>query len=196
MSSPEKKNPRCAAQSTAQLPFAGLEAVRQGRSDLRTGQADLGVSSKLRPFIVWSPRKRMLKRDSSSGRFYLRFPRNWSGRWEMSLRRGSPEGPEVCEIRKGNSLKDSFTVVWPYVFPSPESSRSTRLQGSLNISSRAHNVRVYSEGLETECRKRSHFNTQYEFEGSEKYRWRADSLNKSMYNYTVRTFDLFLPCES
>ncbi|KWU43834.1 hypothetical protein RHOSPDRAFT_34634 [Rhodotorula sp. JG-1b] len=98
---------------------------------------------------------RVLGPDKQTLEFYLRFPRNWSGRWEMSLRRGSPEGPEVCEIRKGNSLKDSFTVVWP-------------------------------EGLETECRKRSHFNTQYEFEaGPEKYRWRADSVNKSMYNYTL-----------
>lgn len=95
----------------------------------------------------------------------------------------------MCEIRKGNSLKDSFTVVWPCVFLFPASSPFTRLHVSERPSSRADHLHTCSEGLETECRKRSHFNTQYEFEaGPEKYRWRADSVNKSMYNYTVRAF--------
>ena len=64
-------------------------------------------------------------------------------------------------------------------------------------SAQADSLYTCSEGLETECRKRSHFNTQYEFEaGPEKYRWRADSVNKSMYNYTVRASLLTSPSQS
>ena len=73
-------------------------------------------------------------------------------------------------------------------FPFP-SELSIYEASRLRPSSRADHLHTCSEGLETECRKRSHFNTQYEFEaGPEKYRWRADSVNKSMYNYTVRAF--------
>lgn len=51
LSSP-KKNNRSAAQSTALWPFVGLQAVRQGRPGLGTGQADLGVSLKARPSLA------------------------------------------------------------------------------------------------------------------------------------------------
>ncbi|GAA5990408.1 hypothetical protein JCM10908_007357 [Rhodotorula pacifica] len=103
--------------------------------------------------------------DKELAQYYLRFPSKFlSGRWEMVLRRGGPDGPEICQIRKGGSLKDSFTIVWP-------------------------------DGHETVCQKRSHFNTQYEFQaGTEQYRWRADSISKSMYDYTLwRVSEIDLP---
>lgn len=49
-------------------------------------------------------------------RYYLHFPiRFFSGRWELSLRRGGPQGPEICQIRKGGSWSNSFELHWTYV---------------------------------------------------------------------------------
>ncbi|POY73037.1 hypothetical protein BMF94_3875 [Rhodotorula taiwanensis] len=51
--------------------------------------------------------------DKQQMQYYLRFPDNWpSGRWNLSLRRGGAEGPEVCQIIKGGSWSNSFKLIW------------------------------------------------------------------------------------
>ena len=49
-------------------------------------------------------------------RYYLHFPlKFFSGRWELSLRRGGPQGPEICQILKGGSWSNSVELHWTWV---------------------------------------------------------------------------------
>ncbi|GAA6036254.1 hypothetical protein JCM8097_006860 [Rhodosporidiobolus ruineniae] len=41
--------------------------------------------------------------------YYLDFPRTWSGRWDLTLRVGGPQGPPVGNIKKG-AWRDSFDI--------------------------------------------------------------------------------------
>ncbi|GAA5933804.1 hypothetical protein JCM3775_000287 [Rhodotorula graminis] len=48
--------------------------------------------------------------DKQQMLYYLRFPvKFFSGRWDLSLRRGGPDGPEVAHIDKG-TFGDSFDI--------------------------------------------------------------------------------------
>ncbi|BGP43236.1 hypothetical protein JCM10449v2_007264 [Rhodotorula kratochvilovae] len=50
--------------------------------------------------------------DKQQMLYYLHFPlRFFSGRWDLSLRRGGPSGPEVCKIEKGH-FGDSFEIIF------------------------------------------------------------------------------------
>ncbi|GAA6019917.1 hypothetical protein JCM8202_001751 [Rhodotorula sphaerocarpa] len=43
--------------------------------------------------------------------YYLHFPVKLSGRWNLSLRRNGPQGPEICKIHKGG-WSNSFSIYW------------------------------------------------------------------------------------
>ncbi|GAA5839034.1 hypothetical protein JCM9279_002572 [Rhodotorula babjevae] len=71
------------------------------------GALELHVYKDMRLFgkddIITGPDKREML-------FYLHFPvKFFSGRWDLSLRRGGPDGPEVAHIDKGH-FGDSFEV--------------------------------------------------------------------------------------
>ena len=59
--------------------------------------------------------------DKQQMLYYLRFPvKFFSGRWDLSLRRGGPDGPEVAHIDKGtfgDSFDISFVCVHALSFP-------------------------------------------------------------------------------
>ncbi|KAJ8291900.1 hypothetical protein OF846_004688 [Rhodotorula toruloides] len=49
--------------------------------------------------------------------YYLHFPvKFFSARWDLSLRRGGPDGQEVCRLVKGGSWSSSFEIIWPAGF--------------------------------------------------------------------------------
>ncbi|GAA5827853.1 hypothetical protein JCM11251_007702 [Rhodosporidiobolus azoricus] len=47
--------------------------------------------------------------DKQTMLYHLDFPNTFSGRWDLALRRGGPQGPDVCRITKG-MWGDSFEV--------------------------------------------------------------------------------------
>ncbi|POY73038.1 hypothetical protein BMF94_3876 [Rhodotorula taiwanensis] len=51
--------------------------------------------------------------DKQQMQYYLHFPVKFlSGRWDLSLRQGGPQGPEICQIIKGGSWSNSFEIRW------------------------------------------------------------------------------------
>ncbi|GAA6053552.1 hypothetical protein NBRC10513_000253 [Rhodotorula toruloides] len=61
--------------------------------------------------------------------YYLHFPvKFFSARWDLSLRRGGPDGQEVCRLVKGGSFSSSFEIIWPAGF-----STNCIRQGTFNM---------------------------------------------------------------
>ncbi|GAA5956814.1 hypothetical protein JCM8115_003827 [Rhodotorula mucilaginosa] len=95
--------------------------------------------------------------DKQQMQYYLHFPlKFFSGRWELSLRRGGPQGPEICQILKGGSWSNSFELHWT------------------------------STGAVTPVQQMGTFRLRYEFPASqETYCWKSDSWLSSGYQFSL-----------
>lgn len=100
----------CVARLTPRL--AGERTFWRRRHHHRSGQAGNPVSSCLTADPPRTGGTDRYRHFACS--YYLRFPKHFfSSRWELSLRRGGPEGPEIAQIHKGGaSWKDSFEIRW------------------------------------------------------------------------------------
>ncbi|BGP35113.1 hypothetical protein JCM10296v2_006943 [Rhodotorula toruloides] len=91
--------------------------------------------------------------------YYLRFPiKFFSARWDLSLRRGGPDGQEVCRLVKGGSWSSSFEIIWPRA------------------------------GFSTSCIRQGTFRMSYEFADTttgEWYTWTQDSVFMSYYDWSL-----------
>lgn len=99
----------CLVRLTARL--AGACTFWRRRHHHRSGQAGNPVSSCSTTHTSCIGR---VDDTENACSYYLRFPKHFfSSRWELSLRRGGPEGPEIAQIHKGGaSWKDSFEIRW------------------------------------------------------------------------------------
>ncbi|GAA5990410.1 hypothetical protein JCM10908_007358 [Rhodotorula pacifica] len=95
--------------------------------------------------------------DKQQIQYYLHFPiKFFSGRWDLSLRRGGPEGPEICKILKGGSWSNSFELHWT------------------------------GTGAVTPVQQTGTFRLRYEFPASqEHYCWKSDSFLSGSYQFSL-----------
>ena len=126
--------------------------------------------------------------------FYLHFPvKFFSGRWDLALRRGGPDGPEVAHIDKGHfgdSFEISFVCVPLVLLPLRVVERSA---------DPAPLARARSNGPQIKCQRTGLISTKYLFQGANGtayYCWKSDGHFMSQMNYTLfREADLELPKE-